>query len=191
MLTEADFLINLTRHEDARGYVMEAFRRSWLEDRGCQNDWVLELQSYSAERGTLRGMHFQIGEAAQAKLVRCIRGKIQDVIVDIRHGSPTFGKPFSFELSASKPQQLYVPRGFTHSFVTLEDDVELLYNLDNYYSKAFERGIRWNDSALAIDWKLTGEPAVSERDSQFPTLKDAPAYFSAGSGPFGCSVQLV
>ncbi|TIQ29128.1 MAG: dTDP-4-dehydrorhamnose 3,5-epimerase [Mesorhizobium sp.] len=191
MLTESDFLIDLTPHGDARGYVMEAFRKSWVEDRGCHNDWVLEIQSYSAKKNTLRGMHFQIGAGAQAKLVRCIRGEIRDVIVDIRHGSPSFGKAFSFDLSANKPQQLYVPRGFAHGFVTLCDDVELIYNLDNYYSRDAERGIRWNDSALAIDWKLTGEPVISERDSVFPSLSETPAYFSVGDGPFAYRAERI
>jgi dTDP-4-dehydrorhamnose 3,5-epimerase len=191
MLTEADFLIDLKRHGDARGYVMEAFRNSWLQDRGGQHDWVFELHSYSAKCGTLRGMHFQVGAAAQAKLVRCLCGTIRDVIVDIRHGSPTFGASFCFELSAQNPQQLYVPRGFAHGFLTLSDNVELLYKMDNYYSKDLERGVRWNDPALRIDWSWDGVLLTSERDSQFPGLNDTPAYFSAGQGPFDCAVEPV
>ena len=128
--------------------------------------------SASTVKGTLRGIHFQRGEAAQAKLVRCTKGAVLDVAVDLRPDSPTYKQWIGVELSADNKRQLLIPRGFGHAFLTLTDEVEFMYKADNFYAPEADGGIRWNDPELAIDWGID-EPILSDKDSKLPWLKEA------------------
>ena len=139
---------------DHRGWFMESWSQRKLEEKGLYYNFVQDNQSYSAKKGTLRGLHFQNGETSQAKLVRCARGAVLDVAVDLRKGSPTYKKWVAVELSAENKRQLLIPRGFAHGFVTLTDDVEFLYKADNYYNQPMERSIIWSYPELAIDWVI-------------------------------------
>lgn len=156
---------------DHRGWFMESWSQRKMEEAGLFYTFVQDNQSYSAHKGTLRGLHFQNGDASQAKLVRCTRGAVLDVAVDLRQGSPTYQKWVAVELSAENRRQLLIPRGFAHGFLTLTDDVEFLYKADNYYHQPSERSILWSDPDLAIDWGITS-PIVAEKDGQAPLLKD-------------------
>ncbi|HEY8267582.1 MAG TPA: dTDP-4-dehydrorhamnose 3,5-epimerase [Xanthobacteraceae bacterium] len=167
------------RHADARGFISETFNRRDLAAAGIDFDGVQDNRSVSLRKGTVRGLHFQAPPFAQAKLVRVSRGAIFDVAVDLRRGSPTYGRHVSLMLNAADGGQMFVPNGFAHGFCTLEPDTEVLYKVDNYYSKQHEAGIRWNDPALAIHWPVsTGEAVVSERDRAQPLLKDIAAVFA-------------
>jgi dTDP-4-dehydrorhamnose 3,5-epimerase len=165
-------LITPKRHGDARGWFSETWSRKTLADAGVDADFVQDNQAFSARKGTLRGLHFQTAPHPQAKLVRVLRGAIYDVAVDIREGSPTFGRWVAAELTAEKGEQLFVPRGFAHGYCTLTDDCELAYKVDGLYAPQTEGGIIWNDPALAIPWPLAGEPVLSDKDKILPTLKD-------------------
>tara|TARA_R110002072_G_scaffold96968_7_gene213098 strand:+ start:2174 stop:2713 length:540 start_codon:yes stop_codon:yes gene_type:complete len=158
--------------DDGRGYFFENFNQKTFEEKtGIHISFVQDNQSMS-QRGVLRGLHFQKGEHAQAKLVRVIKGRVLDIAVDIRPNSPSYGKSFSIELSEENKLQLYVPRGFAHGFSVLEDDTIFSYKCDNYYNKASEGGIIYNDSQLNIDWKLDkDEIMLSEKDKALPTFK--------------------
>ena len=125
----------------------------------------------SSVKGTLRGIHFQKGDKAQAKLVRCVRGTVLDVAVDLRHESPTYKQWVAVELSSESKKQLLIPRGFGHGFVTLTDEVEFLYKADNYYAPEADGGIRWNDPEIGVDWGVE-EPILSVKDEKNPLLKD-------------------
>jgi dTDP-4-dehydrorhamnose 3,5-epimerase len=167
------------RHADARGFISETFSRRDLAAAGIEFDGVQDNQSFSPRKGTVRGLHFQVPPHAQAKLVRVSRGAIFDVAVDIRRGSPTYGRHASMVLSAKDGGQMFVPKGFAHGFCTLEPDTEVLYKVDNYYSKLHETGIRWNDPALTISWPVsTSETFASDRDSALPLLKDIAVVFA-------------
>ena len=155
--------------EDQRGYFFESYRSDWLHSEGADHDWVQDNQSYS-QKGTVRGLHFQRGEFAQAKLVRVIQGKVLDVIVDLRKDSPTFGEKYSTILDSGKNNLMYIPKGFAHGFSVLEDSI-FAYKCSNYYNKESEGGILWNDLGLAIDWKID-EPITSEKDAVWPTLEE-------------------
>ncbi|WP_439488071.1 dTDP-4-dehydrorhamnose 3,5-epimerase [Algoriphagus sp.] len=155
--------------EDQRGYFFESYRADWLKSEGIIHDWVQDNQSFS-QKGTVRGLHFQRGEFAQAKLVRVIQGKVLDVIVDLRKDSSTFGQAFSTILDAKLNNLLYVPVGFAHGFSVLEDAI-FAYKCSNYYNKESEGGVLWNDPALGIDWQVQ-EPIISEKDAVWPTLKE-------------------
>jgi dTDP-4-dehydrorhamnose 3,5-epimerase len=154
---------------DNRGYFFESFRQDWLQNQGIAEDWVQDNQSFS-QKGTVRGLHFQRAPYAQAKLVRVISGKVLDVVVDLRKDSPTFGKHFSTVLDTEKNNLLYVPAGFGHGFSVLEDAV-FVYKCSNYYHKASEGGVLWNDPKLGIDWGVS-EPIISEKDQVWPTLEE-------------------
>ncbi|OOG70686.1 dTDP-4-dehydrorhamnose 3,5-epimerase [Algoriphagus sp. A40] len=154
---------------DSRGYFFESFRQDWLEKEGIEVDWIQDNQSFS-QRGTVRGLHFQKSPFAQAKLVRVITGKVLDVAVDLRKGSPTYGKHFSTVLDGERNNLLYVPTGFAHGFSVLEDAV-FVYKCSNYYNKPAEGGILWNDPKLGIDW-LVEEPIISDKDKQWVTLDE-------------------
>jgi dTDP-4-dehydrorhamnose 3,5-epimerase len=155
------------RHGDARGFFSETWQRDRFAAQGIANDWVQENHSRSAERGTVRGLHFQAPPAAQAKLVRVVRGAIFDVAVDLRRGSPSYGQWVAVELSAAKWNQLFIPAGFAHGFMTIEPDSEVVYKVDALWSPDRERAIRWDDPEIAIDWPDPGRPALlSAKDEQ-------------------------
>jgi dTDP-4-dehydrorhamnose 3,5-epimerase len=154
---------------DNRGYFFESYRDDWFENEDLDHNWVQENQSFSTA-GTLRGLHFQRGEFSQAKLVRVIQGSVLDVAVDLRLGSPTFGQSYLTVLDAKKSNLLYVPSGFAHGFSVLEDAI-FVYKCSNYYNKASEGGILWNDLDLAIDWQVKN-PIISEKDENWPSLSD-------------------
>lgn len=172
-------LIQPRRHADARGFFSEVFRKDLLERHGVAADFVQDNQSLSREAGTVRGLHFQVPPFAQAKLVRVVAGAAIDVAVDIRRGSPSFGQHVAVRLSAEDGNQIFIPEGFAHGFCTLEPDTELFYKVTRYYSAEHDRGLRWNDPALAIDWPVApGEARLSERDLRHPGLSDLPDFFA-------------
>jgi dTDP-4-dehydrorhamnose 3,5-epimerase len=155
---------------DDRGYFFESFNARIWQEVGVDLPFVQDNQSRSTV-GVLRGLHFQTGEMAQAKLVRVIEGEVLDVVVDIREGSPTYGQWYSIRLSNENKRQMYVPRGFAHGYVVLSDTAEFAYKCDNYYSKAHEGGIKFDDPNLAIDWEFDLEQViVSEKDLILPYL---------------------
>ena len=154
---------------DARGWFMESWSKKKMEDAGIFVDFVQDNHSFSAEKGTLRGLHYQLNPMAQAKLLRVSRGTIFDVAVDIRRGSPTYAKWVGIELSAENHRQLFIPRGFAHGFITLTNDVEVLYKADNLYAPEYDGNIRWDDPEIGIKWPIA--PVVlSEKDAAAPAL---------------------
>lgn len=167
-------IVKPTVHGDSRGYFTECFRQDIFEDfLGFRVNFCQDNESKS-EKGVLRGLHYQMGGFAQTKLVRVIQGKVLDVTVDIRQGSLTFGKHVAVELSAENKQQLFVPKGFAHGFVVLEDETIFTYKVDNYYSPENDYGIAFDDPALKIDWKLErSEFILSTKDSNQPPLSEA------------------
>ncbi|MFD1161320.1 MULTISPECIES: dTDP-4-dehydrorhamnose 3,5-epimerase [Hwangdonia] len=158
--------------EDERGYFFESFNKAQFEAKtGIATNFIQDNQSQSS-KGVLRGLHLQTGAFAQAKLVRVIKGKVLDVCVDLRKDSLTFGKHFSIVLDAIEHNQLYIPKGFAHGFLVLEDQTIFSYKCDNYYNKASERGIIYNDKTLNIDWGFPTENLMlSEKDKALPTLE--------------------
>ena len=157
---------------DARGYFQETYNAERYRAAGILADFVQDNESCSS-RGVLRGLHWQAGKHAQAKLVRVIRGAVWDVAVDIRRGSPTFGRHVSCELTAENGRQFFIPRGFAHGFVVLEDNTLFSYKCDNFYCPAAERGLKFDDPALKIDYPNPGRPfLLSEKDLVHPLLKD-------------------
>ena len=158
---------------DQRGYFFESYNEKVLANAGISCHFVQDNQSKSAY-GVIRGLHYQLEPYAQTKLVRVISGTIRDVVVDIRKGSPTFGKHFSIELSGENNLQLFVPKGFAHGFSVLSENAIVLYKTDDFYTPAAERGIFYNDSSLAIDWGIKPSAMlVSERDAKLPILSEA------------------
>ncbi len=156
---------------DERGYFLEFYKHSDFLRAGIDEHFVQDNHSRSA-KGVLRGLHYQKAPHAQGKLVRCLQGAIFDVAVDIRKGSPTYGKWVGWELSGENRQMLYVPAGFAHGFLTLRDDTEVLYKCTDEYSPADDRGIIWNDPDIAIRWQ-TADPQLSGKDKTHPRLRDA------------------
>lgn len=142
-----------------------------MEEAGLFYNFVQDNHSLSTVKGTLRGIHFQKGNKAQAKLVRCVRGAVLDVAVDLRHDSPTYKQWVSVELSAENKKQLMIPRGFGHGFVTLTDEVEFLYKADNYYAPEADGGIRWNDPEIGVEWGINN-PILSAKDEKNPFLSE-------------------
>jgi dTDP-4-dehydrorhamnose 3,5-epimerase len=161
---------------DHRGFFMESWNRRTMEEAGLFYDFVQDNHSLSTAKGTLRGIHFQKGDKAQAKLVRCVRGAVLDVAVDLRHDSPTYKQWIGVELSEENKKQLLIPRGFGHGFVTLTDHVEFLYKTDNYYAPEADGGICWNDPDIGVDWGID-HPVLSEKDTKNPFLKDIEPVF--------------
>jgi dTDP-4-dehydrorhamnose 3,5-epimerase len=157
------------RFGDERGFFSEVYNRDRFLEHGLPVDWVQDNHAFSRDRGTVRGLHYQLPPFAQTKLVRVTRGAIHDVVVDIRRGSPTFGRHVAVTVSAAEWNQLLVPVGFAHGYCTLEPDTEVLYKVSAIYSPEHERGIRWDDPALGIEWPVsTAEAIVSEKDRGLP-----------------------
>lgn len=162
---------------DARGWFMESWSERILSEAGISSyNWVQDNHSYSSQKGVLRGLHFQKGEAAQAKLVRCCKGSVLDVAVDLRKCSPTYLQWIAVELSANNKKQLLIPRGFAHGFLTLTDEVEFLYKADNYYEPSADRSIAWNDSSIGVEWEIEN-PVLSDKDANAPTLENCDVDF--------------
>jgi len=159
---------------DARGFFLEAYHQQKYSDLGIPDVFVQDNHSRSS-KGTLRGLHYQL-QHAQAKLCRVVEGEVLDVAVDIRQGSPTFGKWTSVLLSAEKQNQIFIPQGFAHGFVALTDTVQFLYKCSDFYDPGSEHGIIWNDPGLAISWGIAN-PLVSEKDARYPTLAEMPREF--------------
>ena len=171
-------LISPKKFGDHRGFFSEVFNQSALQEAGINHQWVQDNHSLSVSPGVVRALHYQLPPMAQAKLVRVVKGKILDIAVDIRRSSPTFGKHVAAELSADNWQQMYVPAGFAHGFVTLEPNTEVVYKVSELYSPAHERGILWNDPALGIQWTINPEEAtLSDRDKKNPTFANAKDLF--------------
>jgi len=166
------------RFADARGYFAEVYTERVFHQAGITAAFVQDNQSYSVHQGTIRGLHVQLPPAAQAKLVRVIRGRVYDVAVDLRVGSPTYGRWIAERLSADGGEQIYVPSGFAHGFCTLEADTEVAYKVDSYYAPAYDSGIIWNDPTLNIPWPLSPDAViVSDKDRKLGT-------FAAFASPF-------
>ena len=164
---------------DSRGYFFESFVQRQFDEMVCKTVFVQENQSKSSY-GVLRGLHYQLPPFAQAKLVSVVEGKVLDVAVDIRKGSPTFGKHVSIELSDENHLQLFIPRGFAHGFVVLSSEAVFQYKCDNYYSPQNEGAIIWNDATISIDWKIPAADIVlSEKDKKHPALRDAEVFMYA------------
>jgi dTDP-4-dehydrorhamnose 3,5-epimerase len=157
------FLIDLEKRGDDRGFFARAFCENEFSAQGLSSHFVQVNNSLSGFKGTLRGMHYQLAPKEETKLVRCIRGALWDVILDLRKDSPTFGQHFGAELSAENRRMMYVPKGFAHGFVTLQEDTEAFYFVDEFYAPANERGVRWNDPRFKIKWPM--QPVViSDKD---------------------------
>lgn len=170
--------IRPVRHHDERGFFSEIFRESVLSENGIAVSFIQENHSLSIDRFVVRGLHFQIPPAGQAKLVRVAAGSIFDVAVDIRMGSPTFGQHVALILSADQGNQLFVPEGFAHGFCTLEQNTEVIYKVDRYYSRAHDFGLAWDDRDLAIEWPAPRDRVLlSEKDRRQPSLTELPPHF--------------
>jgi dTDP-4-dehydrorhamnose 3,5-epimerase len=165
-------LLKPKRIGDHRGFFAETYSRRIYTEVGVDVEFVQDNHSLSAAAGTVRGLHFQAPPRAQAKLVRCGRGAIFDVVVDIRRGSPTYGKWAGFTLSAENGAQLYIPTGFAHGFVTLEPDSEIVYKCSDYYAPETEGALRWDDPDIGIDWPIDGDAILSEKDAVASLLAD-------------------
>jgi dTDP-4-dehydrorhamnose 3,5-epimerase len=173
--------ITAKKFGDERGFFSETYSAAKLKPLGLPDFWVQDNHSYSAPKHTLRGLHYQIAPFAQDKLVRVTRGSILDVAVDIRRGSPTFGKWVTLEVSAKAWNQILVPKGFAHGFITLEPDTEVIYKVTSLYSPECDRGIRWNDPDIGVAWPLgSEEPILSGKDKIAPFLRETPADFTYG-----------
>ena len=165
-------LIETAVFGDHRGFFLESYNEEVFHRHGIMHKFVQDNHSLSVEAGVLRGLHYQLNPKAQTKLVRVTAGAVYDVVVDIRRGSPTYGKWQGFILSAFNKRQLLVPKGFAHGFCTLVPDTEVQYKVDEFYSPEHDRGIAWNDPALGIDWP-TSSPILSEKDGKHPGLEEA------------------
>lgn len=173
------YLVELEKREDARGFFARVFCQREFGGRQLETTFVQCNNSHSVHKGTLRGLHYQLPPKQEVKLVRCIRGALYDVVLDLRLDSPSFGKSFGAELTADNRTMMYVPKGCAHGFVSLVDDTEIFYFVSEYYSAELERGVRWNDPAFRIAWPL--EPSViSDRDSSHPDY--CPDYHHSPSG---------
>jgi dTDP-4-dehydrorhamnose 3,5-epimerase len=169
-------LITPEVYEDDRGFFIETYKKSEFEKNGINIDFVQD-NYVKSEKGVLRGLHYQLNPKAQGKLVRVTKGKVLDVVVDIRKNSPTYGKYVAVELSASNKQMLWIPPGFAHGYLVLEDDTEFQYKVTSEYSPEHDRGIIWDDPSIRIKWPIDN-PILSDKDSKLPLLKDAENNFS-------------
>ena len=164
--------------EDPRGYFFESYSQKEFDSKVRPAVFVQDNESCSSY-GVMRGLHFQAPPFSQSKLVRCVRGRVLDVAVDIRRGSPTYGRHVAVELSAENKRQFYIPRGFGHGFVTLTDDVDFCYKADNLYDHPSDRSIRFDDPAIDVDWGVT-DPILSDKDKNAPLLADSDCNFVYG-----------
>ena len=180
MLNNQPILIKPTRHEDERGFFSETYSRRRYKELGIDVEFLQDNHSFSWEPGTLRGLHFQAPPNAQGKLVRCGKGAIFDVAVDIRKGSPTFGHWRGYELNEENGHQLYVPVGFAHGFVTLNSGSELIYKCTNYYAPHAEGSIKWDDPTIDIKWPLLKKPFINARDAAAPLFEEFATPFLFG-----------
>lgn len=176
-------VITPPRFGDARGFFAETYSAAKLAAHGVTTTFVQDNHSLSAEVGTIRGLHFQAPPKAQDKLVRCGRGKLFDVAVDIRHGSSTYGQWFGVELTFENGKQLLVPAGFAHGFITREPGTEIIYKCSDFYAPETEGAVAWNDPDIGIDWGLTGDPLLSGKDAEAAPLKDLKTPFTYGATP--------
>lgn len=178
-------LIVPRRLGDSRGWFSETWNRKREAGAGITADFCQDNQSFSRDIFTLRGLHFQAAPRAQAKLVRCLSGRIWDVAVDIRAGSPTFGRHVAAELTAEGGEQLFVPRGYAHGFLTLDPNCEVAYKVDDFYSPECDGGLRWDDPDLAIPWPLPpgSRPVLSAKDCELPLLGDFASPFTYDGNP--------
>jgi dTDP-4-dehydrorhamnose 3,5-epimerase len=162
---------------DYRGWFSETYSKEKFDANGLDFDFIQDNQSFSAEVGTLRGLHYQLAPKAQTKLIRCTRGKIFDVAVDLRKNSPTYKQWFGIELTAENRKQLLIPKGFAHGFMTLTPDVEVQYKVDEFYSKEQDRSLLWNDVTIGVQWPLDIKPVLSEKDLTAPNFENADMNF--------------
>lgn len=167
--------------EDSRGYFCETYSRRTLMEYGISCEFVQDNQSLTLKKGTIRGIHFQNEPHAQCKLVRCTQGKILDFAVDLRKGSPTYKKWVSIELSAENHKQIWIPAGFGHGLITLEDNCEVQYKVDDFYFPEYDRGIAWNDPEIGIEWG-TSSPIISAKDAGSPRLCESDVNFAMEEG---------
>lgn len=165
------FEITLNPILDNRGFFMRTFDETIFKERGLERKWVQENHSRSEEKGIIRGLHFQLPPFSETKMVRCLRGAILDVFVDLRKGSTTFGKWDSIELSEENKKMIFIPRGFAHGFCTLTEISEVVYKVDNFYSSSSESGLLWNDKDVNIEWPVK-TPILSSKDSKNQSFKD-------------------
>ena len=171
-------LITPDRYGDARGFFSETYSARRYGEAGIDQTFVQDNHSLSARVGVVRGLHCQIAPSVQGKLVREVKGAVWDVAVDIRHGSPTYGRHVAAEISAANWRQLWVPGGFLHGFCTLEPDTEVIYKVTADYDPAAERGVAWNDSFLALPWPVSaGDAVLSDKDAGLPALADCDVWF--------------
>lgn len=170
-------ILTPARHGDARGFFCESWNARAMAEAGLDYDFVQDNHSLSARVGTLRGLHFQSPPHAQAKLVRCGKGRLFDVAVDIRAGSPTYGKWVGVELSFENGRQLMIPAGFLHGFVTREPDTEIVYKCTDFYAPDCDGAVRWDDAGIGIDWGLSGQPLLSDKDAKAPFLAELDTVF--------------
>lgn len=172
------------KFEDSRGWFTEVYNKGREAAAGIVADFVQDNESFSLEEGTLRGLHFQTAPSEQAKLVRCTSGRLIDVIVDLRNGSPSFAHYVKVELSAENRRQVFVPRGFGHGFLTREPNTRIAYKVDNHYDPHCDAGIAWDSPELAIDWELGGRPPIlSDKDAKLPRLADFQSPFAYDGDP--------
>ncbi|RDV01478.1 dTDP-4-dehydrorhamnose 3,5-epimerase [Sphingorhabdus pulchriflava] len=177
-------VIHPKRFIDRRGWFVESWNKLRFEEQGVTTEFVQDNHSYSTNAGTIRGLHFQRPPHAQAKLVRCLKGRIFDVAVDLRPGSPTFGEWAGIELSADLGNQLFIPPGYAHGFLTLEAECEIAYKVDAYYSPEADAGIAWDDPVLAINWPLNGlVPVLSDKDATLPNFSEVETNFEYNGCP--------
>ncbi|MBX3478339.1 MAG: dTDP-4-dehydrorhamnose 3,5-epimerase [Brevundimonas sp.] len=181
-------LIRARRHADDRGWFQETYSPARLRALGLDHDFIQDNESLSRRAGTVRGLHFQRPPQAQAKLVRCLAGAIFDVAVDLRRGSPTFGRAVSATLEGASGDQLYVPVGFAHGFMTLTPDAVVAYKVSAPYAPDSEGGLAWDDPALALDWPEAGESVLSDRDRQWPRLSGIAPPFDYDGRPMALEI---
>jgi len=170
-MLEGVYILEPTVFEDHRGFFMESYNKRDFEELGLYFDFVQDNHSLSVHAGTLRGLHFQLNPKAQTKLVRCLKGAIYDVVVDLRKGSPTYKKWIGVILSEHNKRQILVPKGFAHAILTLVPNTEVLYKVDEYYSPEHDMAVRWDDPDIAIEWPISN-PILSEKDKNAPYLRE-------------------